>query len=149
MSKIYQSLDKLSMNYPLVNASDTFISYVTIWCENIWHTFLPWKELEGESSRQQLTIYCKIFSKRWKQKQVFIRIFIPTLFEGISNFQDALHQKQADTNHVKFLPRASKSLFITESQQLCSKSFLLPEIRVSSFSLSSLLLHVQSFNHES
>ena len=48
MSKIYQSLDKLSMNYPLVNASDTFISYVTIWCENIWH-FLT---MEGARGRE-------------------------------------------------------------------------------------------------
>jgi len=34
--------------------------------------------------------------------------------------------------------------FVTQSQQLCNKSFLLPDIRVSSFSLSCPLL--QSFN---
>ena len=30
MSKIYHSLEKLSMNYPLVNAYGTFISYIIV-----------------------------------------------------------------------------------------------------------------------
>ena len=36
--------------------------------------------------------------------------------------------------------------FVTRSQQLCSKSFLLPDIKISSFSLSRLLL--QFFNRQ-
>ena len=43
----------------------------------------------------------KLFSKRWKQKHVFIIISIPKFFDGISNFLDAnCTQKQADTDRV-------------------------------------------------
>ena len=34
-----------------------------------------------------------IFSEQQKHKYVFISIFIPKFFDGISNFQDALHPK--------------------------------------------------------
>ena len=86
--KIYWSLDELSMNYPLVNVSDTSISYVTIWYHNeIASAFLPWMQLWKElytiadylhfPSNENINIFSSafLFQKFW---MVFVIVWIET-----------------------------------------------------------------------
>ena len=74
--------------------------------------------------------------KKDRSSQVQIRINLPQLFTW-SSLQIFIDLK-GFTCHWRF---------VTRSQQLCSKSFLLPDIKLSSFSLSRPLL--QYFNRQS
>ena len=49
--------------------------------------------MDGAWKRALYNSLLFIFSEQQKHKYVFISIFIPKYFDGISNFQDALHPK--------------------------------------------------------
>ena len=59
--------------------------------------------MEGAWERALYNSWLLIFPNQWKQKYIFISIFILKLFDGISDFQDALHPKATGTNHVFYL----------------------------------------------
>lgn len=59
--------------------------------------------MDGAWKKALYNSWLFIFSEQWKHKHVFISIFIPKCFDGISKFKMLCTQNQAGTNHVFYL----------------------------------------------
>ena len=112
------------MNHSVVNISDTSISYVTIWYWNVRH----FHSMDATKEKAPYHSWLLKFSKQWKHKYVFISIFIPEVFDGISYFQYALQPKASEYKSsciilLSITPHEVKNLREVNSWQRANLTF--------------------------